>query len=285
MTMTLDIDHLKSWIGRTETARDVVAPRLVREFAATFDRDDPAPRAGDPAPLAIHWCLAPPTAITAALGPDGHPARGGFLPPVPLPRRMWAGGTLRFADRLRVGDEVERRSRIADVVVKEGRAGPLCFVAVDHEIVSPRGLALTERHDIVYRAAAGGGAPPAEPVPLGPPPEDAEWHRDMQAGPVTLFRYSALTFNGHRIHYDRSYAREAESYPGLIVHGPLQATLLLDFAAEIGGAAPRHFTFRGLSPLFDFMPFRLVARRTGTGLALRTETGTGTSTMEASADW
>jgi 3-methylfumaryl-CoA hydratase len=281
----LDVDLLKSWIGRTEIARDVVSIRLAREFAATLDQVGAEPQVGDLAPLGLHWCLAPPAAPTATLGPDGHPARGGFLPPVPLPRRMWAGGTLRLADRLRVGDMVERRSRIGDVTVKEGRSGVLCFVAVDHEISTERGLALVERHDIVYRPLGERLAPPATPVPLDAPPADAKWHRDMQAGPVVLFRYSALTFNGHRIHYDRTYAMEQEGYPGLIVHGPLQATLLLGYAAAIRGNAPRNFTFRGLQPLFDFMPFRLCAKDAPDGVALRIEAAGGTITMSAEASW
>lgn len=281
---SLDIDHLKSWIGRTETAHDVVAPRLARELHATLDYEGPEPHPGDPAPLAVHWCLAPPAAKTSGLGPDGHPARGGFLPPVPLPRRMWAGSTLRLEDRLRVGDEVERRSRIADVMVKEGRSGLLCFVAVDHEIFTSRGLAVAERHDIVYRALGPQAVPAAAvPMPLGPVPMEAEWHRDMLAGPVTLFRYSALTFNGHRIHYDRPYVREEEFYPGLIVHGPLQATLLLDLATSVLGLPPKDFAFRGLGPLFDFMPFRLCARTVEAGVSLWIEAGGGIRTMEALA--
>lgn len=285
-TPVLDLNHLKGWIGRTETAHDVVTLRLARELHATLDYGGVEPSPGDPAPLAVHWCLAPPAAPTAELGPDGHPTRGGFLPPVPLPRRMWAGSRLRINDRLRVGDEVERRSRIADVSVKEGRSGLLCFVAVDHEISTARGLAISERHDIVYRELGPRTAPPAADVtPLGAVPADAEWHRDRVAGPVTLFRYSALTFNGHRIHYDRTYVREEEFYPGLIVHGPLQASLLLDLAAETRGREPTAFEFRGLSPLFDFMAFRLCARKAGAGVDLWIESGNGVRTMEATARW
>lgn len=285
-TPNLDVSLLRTWIGRSETARDVVSLRLVRELHATLDHDGVAPVEGDAAPLAVHWCLAPPAAKTSSLGPDGHPARGSFLPPVPLPRRMWAGGRLRFKDRLRVGDVVERRSRVADVTVKEGRTGVLCFVAVDHEIATDRGLAVTERHDIVYRGPAPkGDVQAAKPVPLPEPPADATWHHDTKAGPTLLFRYSALTFIGHRIHYDRLYAREEEGYPGLVVHGPLQATLLLEYAASIRKSAPRDFTFRGLQPLFDFTPFRLCAKEAGAGLDLWIQNGEGTRTMEAQARW
>jgi 3-methylfumaryl-CoA hydratase len=271
-----DIEMLRGWIGRTETARDVVAPRLVEEFRATLD-DDATSAA---APLAIHWCLAPPAPPTVSLGPDGHPARGGFLPPVPLPRRMWAASSLTFHDSLRIGDAVERRSRIADVAVKHGRTGRLCFVTVAHEFATGRGLAITERQEIVYRDLQ-----PAGPAAARKDPPAAQWQRDATAGPVLLFRYSALTFNGHRIHYDRSYVTEIEGYPGLIVHGPLQATLLIEFAASIRGAAPARFQFRGLQPLFDFEPFRLGAREMEAGLHLWIEAADGRQTMDATAAW
>ncbi|WP_298213718.1 MaoC family dehydratase N-terminal domain-containing protein [Acidocella sp.] len=281
----LDMAALRQWIGRTEAVTDLVTPRLAREAHATLDHEGAPPAPGEPAPLAIHWCLAPPAAPSAALGEDGHPRRGGFLPPVPLPRRMWAGSALRFMDRLRVGNEVERRSRIADVTAKEGRSGLLCFVTVEHEIHTPRGLAITERQDIVYRPAPPPGPPPAaRPVPLPPVAPGVIAHRERQATPPLLFRYSALTFNGHRIHYDWPYVTGVEGYPGLIVHGPLQATLLLEFAAACRGAPPRAFSFRGLNPLFDFMPFRLCAEDAAEGLALRVETGAA-RTMEATAQW
>jgi len=220
MTGDLDIAALRAWIGRTETSVDTLTPRLAREYAAMLDRDP----GEEFAPLAIHWCLAPPAAPAAALGPDGHPARGLFLPPVPLPRRMWAGGELRLHGRLRVGDLVTRTSRIADVTVKQGRAGILCFVTVEHELTGPRGLAISETQDIVYRDLETA----AVPVPGAAParravPREAGWRRDKGADAVLLFRYSALTFNGHRIHYDRAYAVGVEAYPGLVVHGPLQS--------------------------------------------------------------
>jgi 3-methylfumaryl-CoA hydratase len=273
---SLDAEALRGWIGRTEAARDAITPRLLREFRATLYDDDDA--AISPA---IHWCLAPPAAPTASLGPDGHPARGGFLPPVPLPRRMWAGSTLTFHDPLRLGDQVERRSRIADVAVKRGRTGILCFVTIEHEFTTDRGLATTERQDIVYREMQAGQAAPAAKAD----PPRPQWQRDVSADPVLLFRYSALTFNSHRIHYDRSYATQVEGYPGLVVHGPLQATLLLDFAASLNGAAPRQFHFRGLQPLFDFEPFRLCAREQDGGLHLWTETADQSRRMQATASW
>jgi 3-methylfumaryl-CoA hydratase len=273
MTADVDILALRGWIGRTESSADTLTPRLAREYAAMLDR---APE-DEFAPLAIHWCLAPPSAPASALGPDGHPARGLFLPPVPLPRRMWAGGELHLHGRLRVGDAVIRTSRIADVTLKQGRTGALCFVTVDHEITGPQGLAIRERQDIVYRDAE------AKTMPTTPDaPREATWRRDMRVDPVLLFRYSALTYNGHRIHYDRAYAMGAESYPGLVVHGPLQATWLLEYAAEILGCPPARFTFRGVRPLFDDEHFALCARPAETGLDLWTEVD-GAPAMEATA--
>ncbi|MGV7031988.1 FAS1-like dehydratase domain-containing protein [Methylobacterium symbioticum] len=277
----LDIDHLRGWIGRTETAEDDLSEQLVRGFRATLDQDPGKPRPGEAAPLAIHWCLSPAIRPMRELGPDGHPARGGFLPPVPLPRRMWAGGEIRHVDPLRVGDRVRRVSRIGDVQVKHGRTGPLCFVAVHHDFETERGLALSERHDIVYREMTPGRT--------GQPPEAAGGVPAAQAShavdptPTLLFRYSALTFNGHRIHYDRAYATEVEGYPGLVVHGPLQATWLLHLAAGLrGGAAPGLFRFRGLSPVFDGAPLTIAGRLTdGTTGEAWTLTADGRVGMQA----
>ncbi|MGH6779272.1 MAG: FAS1-like dehydratase domain-containing protein, partial [Bradyrhizobium sp.] len=224
MTETLDLDHLRQWVGRTTEASATVTAQLVKGLRATLFQEIGEPKAGDAAPFAAHWCLAQPVFAMSELGPDGHPTRGGFLPPVPLPRRMWAGGELEFFDALRIGDEARRISRISDVTLKTGSTGQLCFVSVEHTVTSPRGLAVRERHDIVYRDMGGAQTPPAKPA--APP---SARHREVHmADPVLLFRYSALTFNGHRIHYDRRYSTEVEHYPGLVVHGPLLATLLLD---------------------------------------------------------
>jgi 3-methylfumaryl-CoA hydratase len=278
--LTPGIDELRNWIGRSETEQDTLTPRLARELSAALGGSDALPAPGMVAPYAAHWLLAPATVTAGRIGPDGHPARGGFLPPVSLPRRMWAGGSLQFHQPLLVGDLVERRTRIADVTMKAGRSGTLCFVTLEHEILSPRGLAITERQDLVYRDLA----PPADakPAPSAPGPA-AEWRREMQAGPVLLFRYSAITFNGHRIHYDRDYAMREEFYPGLVVHGPLQATLLLGYAAEILGRHPVAFSFRGVSPLFDFQKFTLAADKTEDGLSLWIEAENGVRTMQAEA--
>ncbi|MBZ8133056.1 MaoC family dehydratase N-terminal domain-containing protein [Afifella sp. IM 167] len=302
---TFDLGHLRGWIGRREKAADIVTPRLVGAFRAMLGDAPGEPAEGDEAPPCLHWCLAPPLAPASALGPDGHPARGGFLPPVPLPRRMWAGGRLDFSAPLLVGETVTRTSTVSDIAVKEGRSGLLCFVTVDHVIESARGTLLTERQDIVYREAEETARPaPAaqkqegerderqrEPQggSAGEPMPAPRWQRHVAADPVTLFRYSALTFNGHRIHYDRRYAIEKEGYPGLVVHGPLQATWLVRLAEETRGAAPRRFSFRGVKPLFDGSDVTLNAAEAngnpGTGLDLWVAGATGAPTLRASANW
>jgi 3-methylfumaryl-CoA hydratase len=277
----LDTAMLRQWIGRTEQATDLITTRLVREFRATLDQEAGDLAEGSPAPLAIHWCLAPPTVAMSGLGADGHPARGGFLPPVPLPRRMWAGGSIDFVDPLRIGDAVQRISRIADVTVKQGKSGTLCFVAVDHDFTTSRGVALRERHDIVYRDM-GRTVENTHAQAEAPAPR-AEWRKAVEATPVLLFRYSALTFNGHLIHYDRRYCREVESYPGLVVHGPLQATLLLDLAAKVPGFVFPRFSYRGVRPIFDGGEFYVNAVRTPEGMSLWTTDHRGRTGMTATA--
>jgi 3-methylfumaryl-CoA hydratase len=272
----LDLSYLRQWIGRTEIVQDSVTPRLMRDYAAMMDQEKPQ----EIAPLAIHWCLSTPAANASALGPDGHTARDGFLPPVALPRRMWAGGSLHLVDRLRLGDDVQRRSQITGVTIKHGRTGTLCFVTVAHEMSSPRGLATKEEQTIVYREAAAQVNSAVLARLIKP-----DWVEQKSTDPVLLFRYSALTFNGHRIHYDRPYATAMENYPGLIVHGPLQATWLLEFAARIKKAVPAQFNFCSLQPLFDFELFRLCAVTQEPGLKLWIETGDGRLTMEATAQW
>ena len=277
----VDIAHLRSWIGREEAATDRVSEDLARKYHATLDLPGPVPGPGETVPRMIHFCLAQPTAPTAGLGPDGHPARGGFLPPVPLPRRMWAGGSLVFHGDLRVGDEARRVSRIADVVLKDGRTGPLCFVTVEHRVEANGHLVLEERQDIVYRGLdAPGGA-----AKVPPAAEQGVHQRPMKAEAPLLFRYSALTFNGHRIHYDRRYVTEVEFYPGLIVHGPLQAALLVGYAGELRGAPPKRFSFRGVSPLFDIDAFALHATEAGGTLRLWTAKAGGPACMTAEAAW
>ena len=274
----IDIDHLRTWTGRTEEAQDIATPRLLAEFRATLSPNlfDPDAQA---APPAFHWCLTPPVSHIGAVGGDGHAAKGGFLPPVPLPRRMWAGGELEILDALREGETVIRRSRIGDIAYKEGRTGPLCFVAVHHEIETPRGLAVRERHDIVYRDGTLRPAAPAEP----PPARQCDLNWSIEASTLLLFRYSALTFNGHRIHYDHPYATGVEGYAGLVVHGPIQATLLVNIASVLAGRPPARFTYRGVSPLTAGGSFTVSARRDGDSIACWAAAPDGRITMEGQA--
>jgi len=261
--VNLDIDHLKSWVGKTEESSDIVTPHLVYRYRSTVEAAPTLPRTGEVAPPGIHWCLSPPVIPMSEVGPDGHAKRGGFLPPVPLPRRMWAGGRIAFHAPILVGDEVTRRSTIASVDVKQGRTGTLCFVGVDHELSSPRGVARTERHDIVYRDVTPNA--PAQKVETDSDP--ATLRGTVFGSPVLLLRYSALTFNGHRIHYDRDYCVREEGYAGLVVHGPLQATLMLEQAArELGQDRLKSFDYRGLRPLIDGADFTIHSRKSADGL-------------------
>jgi 3-methylfumaryl-CoA hydratase len=283
MSDTIDLDHLRQWIGRASEASDIVTAQLVKGLRATLFQEIGEPKPGDAAPFTVHWCLAQPVFAMSQLGPDGHPARGGFLPPVPLPRRMWAGGELEFFDTLRVGDEPKRTSRIADVTLKTGSTGPLCFVSVHHEVTTARGIAIRERQDIVYREMSSTqGAAPAKPAA----PPTAKHRETHMADPVLLFRYSALTFNGHRIHYDRDYVTKVEGYPGLIFHGPLQAALLAELAAKLrGGKPPKKFSYRGVQPLFEGSEFSVNANESGEGMELWTANSQGQPTMKGTATW
>lgn len=276
----LDIDHLRKWIGRSETAVDTVSARLVAGYLAVLDDPNPERAHGADAPLAIHWCLAPTSRPMSELGLDGHSKRGGLLPPVPLPHRMWAGGRMELQGRFRVGDHISRTSTIRDVVLKTGRSGALCFVVVDHAFTSPEGLVMTERHDIVYRAARD----PNAPQPVIPQAPHARWSYSVMADPVLLFRYSAITFNGHRIHYDRNHSITSEGYAGLVVHGPLQATMMLEFAAKLQGKPPLTFEYRGISPMMDGALFTVNADETPEGLHLWTAAADGRLCMEAWAE-
>ena len=280
------LSGLQDWVGKTETLADTITAAPVRALSATLDRDDGRPVAGTPLPPLWHWLYFLPAARASEIGPDGHPQRGGFLPPVPLPRRMWAGGRLSWepANPLRVGDAAQRTSRIASVTHKAGRSGDLVFVTVRHEVHNAQGLALTEEHDIVYRGAPQPGDAPSVPVAAG---TSASWQRELTPDEVLLFRYSALTFNGHRIHYDRRYVTETEGYPGLVVHGPLIATLLLDLLRrQLPGAIVRRFEFKALRPSFDGQPIRLSAQPSvdGRSIALWAQDHEGWLTMKANAE-
>jgi 3-methylfumaryl-CoA hydratase len=246
-----DLAGLRDWIGRSETLHDSIVPYPVVALHATLDHPPPAVAPGFALPYLWHWLYFLPTYRHSELGEDGHPTRGGFLPPVPLPRRMWAGSQLQFHQPVRVGDAMQRTSTIADVTVKDGRTGRLVFVKVQHDlrVVGAAEPSITEWHDIVYREAKR--PDDVEPAPTAAP-TDAAWQRPWTPDDVMLFRYSALTFNGHRIHYDRRYVTQVEGYPGLIVHGPLIATLLMDLLRrEMPQADVAEFRFRAIRPTFD----------------------------------
>ena len=279
--------HLQSWQSKSETALDLITAAPLRALSATLDRDEPAPAPGTPVAPLWHWLYFLPHARQSEIGPDGHPRRGGFLPPVPLPRRMWAGGRLRWDtdNPLRLGQEVQRVSTIRSVQHKTGRSGELLFVLVEHRFSNQDGLALVEEHDIVYRAAASAGdpvLPPQQPPLAG----QAAWSRTIVPDDILLFRYSALTFNGHRIHYDRQYVTQVEGYPGLIVHGPLIATLLLDLLRrKLQGAKVVTFDFKALRPTFDLHPFSVHGkpREDGRTIDLWARDHDGFLTMQATA--
>lgn len=276
------LEGLRDWIGRTETRTDQVTSTPIAALAATLDLDDVESAPGAAVPPLWHWLYFTPLARQSEIGPDGHPRRGGFLPPVPLPRRMWAGGRLAFRRPLVVGTEITRASRIRDVSIKEGRSGTLVFVTVDHEIADANGVAIREEHDIVYRDNPQPGAPAPKPQPA---PTGEAFGREIAPDPVLLFRYSALTFNGHRIHYDRNYVTEAEGYPGLIVHGPLIATLLIDLVRRhLPDARVAKFDFRAVRPVFDIHRFAVCGKPGADGsVALWTRDHEGMLTMEATA--
>ena len=281
--MNLDIDHLRSWIDRTESVHDVATVVPLRALGATLDRDDPAIDLGTDVPPCWHWLYFLPLHRQSEIGADGHAKRGGFLPPVPLPRRMWAGSRIEFLSPVRAGQAISRNSRIANVSMKEGRTGPLVFVNVHHEIRADGQVAIHEEHDIVYRDMPA----PGEPAPAGVvAPNNATWTREIRPDDVLLFRYSALTFNGHRIHYDRRYVTEVEGYPGLIVHGPLIATLLLDLLRrQLPTAQVRRFSFKAMKPIFDIAPFSVCGRLEGDKtVKLWAVTPEGHLAMDASAE-
>jgi hydroxyacyl-ACP dehydratase HTD2-like protein with hotdog domain len=265
-------------VGRTETREDRLDARLLRGLAATLGRAVPARL-----PPLWHWMLFQDWVMPDGIGPDGHPKRGGFLPPVhELPRRMWAGGRLLFHPvALHEGETLRRTSTILKVEEKAGGTGRLVFVTVGHRVEGPAGLAIEEEQDIVYRGAEGAAVKAAEPAPAWPDAAIATLVPDA----VMLFRYSALTGNGHRIHYDHPYVTGVEGYPGLVVHGPLMATLLAQHALDHApGRRIARFAFRGRRPAFDGRPLHLLARADGTGFRLETRDAEGATCQQAEAE-
>lgn len=273
---------LNQWIGKTETQVDEASPKPLKALAAALDRDDPEAEPGSPVPPCWHWLYFLSLTKQSEIGADGHERRGGFLPPVPLPRRMWAGSRLEWLAVLRVGEVITKSSRIVEVSGKAGRTGPLVFVRVRHEVSSNGNLAVIEEQDIVYRDAPK----PGEVAPSRAAPAYSEWRREIRPDPALLFRYSALTFNAHRIHYDRSYSMNVEGYPGLVVHGPLIATLLLDLLRRnLPDVRVRHFSFRAIKPTFDLTSFKIGGARSkdGASAQLWAEHPDGTLAMDATA--
>ena len=269
-----------AWIGRTQEQSDVLTPALLQRFRATIDSREMS----EVAPQGIHWCLCLPETATDELGPDGHPKRGNFMPPVPLPRRMWASSNVRFLIPLTSGMAISRRSTISNIAEKQGASGPLVFVTIDHETWAGGVLAVSERQSVVYREA------PAAAAPTTP----NEGIVDLSAWPICrsifpsaplLFRYSALTFNSHRIHYDQPYATSVEGYSGLVVHGPLIASMLLDLAAhEFGQNALTQFSMRAASPAFTGEPLHLVGSVDGSVVSLAALSNDGRTIMSAEAE-
>ncbi|CAM5791338.1 FAS1-like dehydratase domain-containing protein [Rhizobacter fulvus] len=276
---------LTEWIGRSETVEDAAYPTPAMALTATLDHPPATLATGSTLPPLWHWLYFLPLHRQSHIGPDGHAKRGGFLPPVPLPRRMWAGSQFEFRSPIRIGDRMVRTSTIDDVTTKDGRTGQLVFVKVRHEVRTNGAAepALVEFHDIVYREAQ-------RPGDVTPPPQKADanapWQREIVPDDVLLFRYSALTFNGHRIHYDRKYVTEVEGYPGLIVHGPLIATLLMDLLRrELPQAEVASFRFKAVRPTFDPHPLRVngALQPDGKTVRLWAQDHEGWLTMDATA--
>lgn len=274
------IEHLRQWVGRSETSWETLALEPALRFIATLDDEVTQLRAHDALPPLWHWLYFLPDAPTRDIGADGHPRRGGFLPPVGLPRRMFAGSNVTFHAPLLIGELAERRREVVSVEEKSGRNGPLVFVTVGEQIMQLGRLCIEEQQTIVYRSP--GPPPPAPPaIPSWPEPPSGAWVRTLTPDPALLFRFSALTFNAHRIHYDRMYARNEEGYPGLVVHGTLLALLLMELARHHETRRVRQFSFRALRPVFDLSPFRLVGTPGAGCITLAAQGPDGTTATEA----
>jgi 3-methylfumaryl-CoA hydratase len=275
----MDIDHLRQWIGRSETSEDIASEGPLAGLAALLDR---AESWRDFMPPLAHWLYFLPHARQSEIDVDGHARRGAFLPPIDLPRRMWAGGRLTFETDIPIGASIARRSTIADVTAKTGSTGTMMFVTVHHEILTKTGVAVREEQDIVFREAP---KPGTQSPHRSTEVESAEHSRRVTPDPTQLFRFSALTFNAHRIHYDRDYCRDVEGYPGLVVQGPFTAMLLMDhLRASLPDVKVRSFKFRAQSPLFDTAPFDLCLNAREGGVDLWAQ-GPGAKAMVAEAQF
>ena len=282
--MTQSLEELKQWIGSQETDVDYVTIPSVQRLAATLDRDDPPPKIGDPLPIGWHSIFFPRVVRESQIGPDGHPRRGDFLPPVPLPRRMFAGKRIAIHQPLQVGDEVRRVSTIKQVTPKVGRSGQMVFVTVQTDLSSPRGLAVSEEQDIVYREEPDKNAPPPPPQPA---PGTAVWGKVVTPDPVMLFRYSALTFNGHRIHYDHPYVTKVEGYPDLVMNGGLTTLLVFELARTNARTPLRQIASRNVRPMFVNRPFTLCGEpaEDGKSAKLWVADDTGALALSATAEF
>lgn len=279
----MDDRELSAWIGRTETQTVTLDPTPAQRMSATLGGKRTALKAGDSLPALWHWLYFATATPREQLGADGHSARGGFLPPSPLPRRMWAGGRFAFHTPLRVGDVVGRVSTIEHITHKQGKSGALMFVTVRHDIQTSGATALVEHHDIVYR-----DPPPAteSSAPAIAAPSGADWRETWTTDSPLLFRYSALTFNAHRIHYDHPYATQVEGYPGLVVHGPLLATLMMDvFVRYNRGTTPSGYEYRAMAPLFCGEAFVVAGRHMEAGAAEVWVERDGGTIMRGTINW
>lgn len=279
----MDHNPWRDWVGKSQETEDDLYPLPARALAATLDRQGEIPlEAGDPLPPLWTWLYFLQIAPMTEVGPDGHPKRGGFLPPIEYPRRMWAGSRCAFHAPVPVGQKARKVSTIKAITEKSGKAGPMVFVTVAHEIHAGGVLAMREEQDIVYMEIPAVFRLP-DPLPL----PDCDWTESVDIDPVFLFRFSALTFNGHRIHYDRIYASDVEKYPGLVVHGPLQAVLLFDAACRNApGRTPSQFDFRGVRPLFDHDEVTVGGVvREDDGLDVFTANAEGAISMKATMKW
>ncbi|MCX7644893.1 MAG: MaoC family dehydratase N-terminal domain-containing protein [Rhodobacteraceae bacterium] len=277
-------EEARAWVGRVETREGALTPELAGMLMGALGHPaagQPATHTGAPMPPLWHWAAFPDFVPIAGIATDGHPRLGGFLPPLPFGRRMWAGGSLSFRGRFAIGERITRRSEILAVDFKTGSTGDMAFVRVGHDLRGEGGGAIREEQDIVYLPIPDSfRAPRAIPAPEAP-----LFAEEVEVGPVRLFRYSAATYNAHRIHYDRDYAREVEKYPGLVVHGPMQATLLMEAAMRHTGRVPVRFSFRGVHPMFDGR-LRLVATAEGpSALALCTVAPAGHQGLQARFAW
>ena len=280
--MTDSTTDFAQWIGRREITEDDLG--LSPALAAAAMLDDTVTRfeKGSSLPALWHWFYFLPKAPQALLDVDGHPQRGGFMPPIPFPRRMFAGARMRFHRPLVIGQPARREAVIRDIRQKSGRSGSLAFVSVVCSYYQDDLLCIEEEQDIVYREPGPTVACPR--VIEWPPLPDGAWSRIVTPDPKLLFRFSALTFNAHRIHYDRPYATHEEGYPGLVVHGPLTAVLLMELVRHHVTQPVRGYSFRGLAPLFDLAPFRLVGTAEEEEVTLEAQGPDGTMAMSASAE-